>query len=282
VACLGPLHLCEAGLRPAHHCGRPDACPAPERPRPRRAQACLAWRTDGGRVVVVLSQRDKLAMEGDFRRLLPPAARFGTRFVFRQARAAAAAPRPALRPPHRRASALHRSRSQRFRVRSRSARAPSGCSALRPCDSAARRARPLGQRRPGRRQRGVAAARHLRSHLAAGMTGTALHAASSQPASSSLLRFHRAHQSSRARLRRGRSAAVPSARGARAGLAAAAGRPAHGRRAHRRGHHRCVGLLAVRGAWLPPHSARRAALGASAELSPRARLGVPERADALG
>ena len=50
-------------------------------------QACLAWRNDGGRVVVVLSQRDKLAMEGDFRRLLPPAARFGTRFVFRQARA---------------------------------------------------------------------------------------------------------------------------------------------------------------------------------------------------
>ena len=38
-------------------------------------------------MVVVLSQRDKLAMEGDFRRLLPPAARFGTRFVFRQARA---------------------------------------------------------------------------------------------------------------------------------------------------------------------------------------------------
>lgn len=50
-------------------------------------QACLAWRNDGGRVVVVLSQRDKLAMEGDFRRLLPPAVRFGTRFVFRQARA---------------------------------------------------------------------------------------------------------------------------------------------------------------------------------------------------
>ena len=39
-------------------------------------------------MVVVLSQRDKLAMEGDFRRLLPPAARFGTTFVFRQARAA--------------------------------------------------------------------------------------------------------------------------------------------------------------------------------------------------
>ena len=38
-------------------------------------------------MVVVLSQRDKLVMEGDFRRLLPPAARFGTRFVFRQARA---------------------------------------------------------------------------------------------------------------------------------------------------------------------------------------------------
>ena len=38
-------------------------------------------------MVVVLSQRDKLAMEGDFRRLLPPAARFGTTFVFRQARA---------------------------------------------------------------------------------------------------------------------------------------------------------------------------------------------------
>ena len=37
-------------------------------------------------MVVVLSQRDKLAMEGDFRRLLPPAARFGTTFVFRQAR----------------------------------------------------------------------------------------------------------------------------------------------------------------------------------------------------
>ena len=61
-------------------------------------QACLAWRNDGGRVVVVLSQRDKLAMEGDFRRLLPPAARFGTRFVFRQARPRCASRRPGILP----------------------------------------------------------------------------------------------------------------------------------------------------------------------------------------
>ncbi len=50
-------------------------------------------------MVVVLSQRDKLAMEGDFRRLLPPAARFGTRFVFRQARARGGRPRALRRAP---------------------------------------------------------------------------------------------------------------------------------------------------------------------------------------
>jgi hypothetical protein len=115
VACLagrsigGKAELCPASR------GRPAARPAPEKPRPPRAQACLAWRTDGGRVVVVLSQRDKLAMEGDFRRLLPPAARFGTRFVFRQARARGRRPEPCAAPPAPQSlCVLRRSRLQNF------------------------------------------------------------------------------------------------------------------------------------------------------------------------
>lgn len=47
-------------------------------------QACLAYRADGGRVVVVLSSRDKLVMEAMFRRTIPEAARYGSTFVFRQ------------------------------------------------------------------------------------------------------------------------------------------------------------------------------------------------------
>ena len=44
----------------------------------------MAYRTEGGRCVVILCQREKLAMEADFRRILPPERRHGTRFVFRQ------------------------------------------------------------------------------------------------------------------------------------------------------------------------------------------------------
>ena len=50
----------------------------------RLAQVCLAYRSDGGRVVVVLCSRDKLEMEALFRRTIPQDSRYGTQFVFRQ------------------------------------------------------------------------------------------------------------------------------------------------------------------------------------------------------
>lgn len=52
-------------------------------------QVCLAYRSDGGRVVVVLSERDKLEMEALFRRTIPEESRYGTKFVFRQVGACA-------------------------------------------------------------------------------------------------------------------------------------------------------------------------------------------------
>jgi len=48
------------------------------------SQACLAYRAEGGRVIVVLSSRDKLEMEALFRRTIPDDARYGSTFVFRQ------------------------------------------------------------------------------------------------------------------------------------------------------------------------------------------------------
>lgn len=53
---------------------------------PVRAQLSLAYRGDGGRVIVVLSKREKLEMEAMFRRTIPEEARYGSTFVFRQAR----------------------------------------------------------------------------------------------------------------------------------------------------------------------------------------------------
>ena len=47
-------------------------------------QACLAYRNDGGRVMVVMSQRSKLEMEASFRRNLPEDQRHKSQFVFRQ------------------------------------------------------------------------------------------------------------------------------------------------------------------------------------------------------
>ena len=47
-------------------------------------QACLAYRNDGGRVIVVLSQRSKLEMESSFRRSIPESERHKSQFVFRQ------------------------------------------------------------------------------------------------------------------------------------------------------------------------------------------------------
>ncbi|KAK9818136.1 hypothetical protein WJX72_007697 [[Myrmecia] bisecta] len=48
------------------------------------SQMCLAYKNDGGRVVVVMTCREKLEMEATFRRIIPETARFGTSFVFRQ------------------------------------------------------------------------------------------------------------------------------------------------------------------------------------------------------
>ena len=51
-------------------------------------QACHAYASEGGRIIVVMTQRDKIGMEALFRRVLPPHKRLGSQFVFRQACAA--------------------------------------------------------------------------------------------------------------------------------------------------------------------------------------------------
>ena len=48
-------------------------------------QLCKAYRNDGGRVIVILTQQPKLEMEATFRRTIPKNQRFGSSFVFRQA-----------------------------------------------------------------------------------------------------------------------------------------------------------------------------------------------------
>ncbi len=62
------------------------------------SQLCHAYEAEGGRVIVVMTQRAKLELEALFRRILPPAQRFGSQLVFRQARAGARA-RQRLPPP---------------------------------------------------------------------------------------------------------------------------------------------------------------------------------------
>ena len=48
-------------------------------------QLCQAYRNaEKKQTVVVLSQRPKLTMEDTFRAIIPDAARYGTKFVFRQ------------------------------------------------------------------------------------------------------------------------------------------------------------------------------------------------------
>lgn len=47
-------------------------------------QLCLAYKNDGGRVIVVMTTREKLEMEATFRRVIPESKRLGTQFVFRQ------------------------------------------------------------------------------------------------------------------------------------------------------------------------------------------------------
>ena len=47
-------------------------------------QVCQAYAADGGRVVVVMTQREKIGMEALFRRIIPPHKRCGCNFVFRQ------------------------------------------------------------------------------------------------------------------------------------------------------------------------------------------------------
>ncbi len=54
----------------------PDRQPGP--------QLCLAYRSAGGTVAVVLSSRSKPEMEELFKRTIPHESRFGTRFVFRE------------------------------------------------------------------------------------------------------------------------------------------------------------------------------------------------------
>ena len=47
-------------------------------------QLCKAYRSDGGRTIVIMSQQPKLEMEATFRRTIPKNQRFGSGFVFRQ------------------------------------------------------------------------------------------------------------------------------------------------------------------------------------------------------
>ena len=47
-------------------------------------QLCLAYRNEGGRVIVVLSQVPKTEMEEMFRYIIPDRERFNSTFVFRQ------------------------------------------------------------------------------------------------------------------------------------------------------------------------------------------------------
>lgn len=47
-------------------------------------ELCLAYRTEGGRTIVVLTGREKLELEELFARTLPQEKRYGSRFVFRQ------------------------------------------------------------------------------------------------------------------------------------------------------------------------------------------------------
>ncbi len=47
-------------------------------------QTCQAYASDGGRVIVVMTQREKIGMETLFRRIIPPHKRCGCNFVFRQ------------------------------------------------------------------------------------------------------------------------------------------------------------------------------------------------------
>ena len=50
------------------------------------SQLCHAYEAEGGRVIVVMTQRAKLELEALFRRILPPPQRYGSQLVFRQAR----------------------------------------------------------------------------------------------------------------------------------------------------------------------------------------------------
>ena len=47
-------------------------------------QLCLAYRNEGGRVIVVLSLVPKTEMEETFRFIIPEHERYGSTFVFRQ------------------------------------------------------------------------------------------------------------------------------------------------------------------------------------------------------
>ena len=50
----------------------------------RAMQLCLAYRNEGGRVIVVLSLVPKTEMEETFRFIIPQEQRYGSTFVFRQ------------------------------------------------------------------------------------------------------------------------------------------------------------------------------------------------------
>ena len=60
------------------------------------SQLCHAYEAEGGRAIVVMTQRAKLELEALFRRILPPPQRFGSQLVFRQARHPPAEQHPSL------------------------------------------------------------------------------------------------------------------------------------------------------------------------------------------
>ena len=57
-------------------------------------QTCHAYAAEGGRVIVVMTQREKIGMEALFRRTIPPHKRDGSQFVFRQVALPACCMRP--------------------------------------------------------------------------------------------------------------------------------------------------------------------------------------------
>ena len=77
--------MCVIGASPNLQSFMPYALKLPFSSKLPFMQACHAYASEGGRIIVVMTQREKIGMEAMFRRTLPPHKRLGSQFVFRQA-----------------------------------------------------------------------------------------------------------------------------------------------------------------------------------------------------